>query len=124
MKDKFVEREGRGAVFAGGRGVAAKMMFRARWTLDAWTAPAAIEQVLSADNNEGRLLRPGCRRRGAGEAADVRRGIARTGLEMGLTAVTATQVWHHLSPRRRAAGDLPTRVKPSTPGDGPRGGVA
>jgi hypothetical protein len=26
----------------------------------------------------------------------MRRGIRRTGLEMGLTAVTATQLWHHL----------------------------
>ena len=26
----------------------------------------------------------------------MRRGFARTGLEMGLTAVTATQLWHHL----------------------------
>jgi asparagine synthase (glutamine-hydrolysing) len=26
----------------------------------------------------------------------MRRGLGRTGLEMGLTAVTATQLWHHL----------------------------
>jgi asparagine synthase (glutamine-hydrolysing) len=28
--------------------------------------------------------------------AKMRGGLGRTGLEMGLTAVTATQLWHHL----------------------------
>ena len=34
--------------------------------------------------------------------ATMRRGLGRTSLEMGLTAVTATQLWHHLY----VSGDL------------------
>ena len=30
------------------------------------------------------------------QIATMRRGLGCTGLEMGLTAVTATQLWHHL----------------------------
>jgi asparagine synthase (glutamine-hydrolysing) len=37
------------------------------------------------------------------------RGISRTGLEMGLTAVTATQLWHHLYISSDLC-DLPSKV--------------
>jgi len=42
----------------------------------------------------------------------MRRGLARTGLEMGLTAVTATQLWHHLY-LGGGLCDLPTRGQES-----------
>ena len=45
----------------------------------------------------------------------MRRGLGRTGLEMGLTAVTATQLWHHLYVGGGLC-DLPSRVvKSSSP---------
>ena len=44
----------------------------------------------------------------------MRRGIARTGLEMGLTAVTATQVWHHLY-LGGGLCDLPTKGPGAAP---------
>ena len=42
----------------------------------------------------------------------MRRGIGRTGLEMGLTAVTATQLWHHLYLGGQLC-ELPARMRNS-----------
>ncbi len=41
----------------------------------------------------------------------MRKGVGRTGVEMGLTAVTATQLWHHLYISGDLA-DLPSKIPP------------
>jgi asparagine synthase (glutamine-hydrolysing) len=99
MKDKFVERKVAERWLPKDVAWRRKMMFRA--PMDSWSAVDGaggwIEQVLSPES----LARAGYFDPAAVAAAraklpTMRRGIARTGLEMGLTAVTATQVWHHL----------------------------
>lgn len=59
---------------------------------DAW-----IEQVLSRESIEkAGYFDYAAVEAGRQELARKPRGLGRTGLEMGLTAVTATQLWHHL----------------------------
>jgi asparagine synthase (glutamine-hydrolysing) len=59
---------------------------------DAW-----IEQVLSKESIEkAGYFDFAAVTAGRQRLAKMRRGLGRTGLEMGLTAVTATQLWHHL----------------------------
>ncbi|MFO0798442.1 MAG: asparagine synthase (glutamine-hydrolyzing) [Gemmataceae bacterium] len=119
MKDKFVERKVAERWLPADVAWRRKMMFRA--PMDSWSAVDGaggwIEQVLSPES----LRKAGYFDAAAVAAAraklpTMRRGIARTGLEMGLTAVTATQVWHHLY-LGGGLCDLPTRVtNPGSPG--------
>ena len=99
MKDKFVERKVAERWLPADVAWRRKMMFRA--PMDSWSAVDGaggwIEQVLSPES----LKKAGYFDATAVAAAreklpKMRGGIARTSLEMGLTAVTATQVWHHL----------------------------
>jgi asparagine synthase (glutamine-hydrolysing) len=118
-KDKYVERKVAERWLPPDVAWRRKMMFRA--PMDSWDAVAGaggwIEQVLSAES----LRTAGYFDATAVAAAraklpTMRRGIARTGLEMGLTAVLATQVWHHLY-LGGGLCDLPTKVAgPSGPG--------
>ncbi len=100
LKDKFVERKVAQKWLPKEVAWRRKHMFRA--PMDAWlegqgnNASPWIEQVLSAES----IRRAGYFDYEAVVAArhrlkTMRRGLPRTGLEMGLTAVTATQLWHH-----------------------------
>jgi asparagine synthase (glutamine-hydrolysing) len=105
MKDKFIERKVAAKWLPKEVAWRRKHMFRApmdTWTLKDGQPPAAgpgdwIEQVLS----ERSIRQTGYFRYEAVMGArkrigTMRTGLPRTGLEMGLTAVTATQLWHHL----------------------------
>ena len=111
--------EGGRAVAAEGRGVAAEAdVPRPDGHLDQAGARAAttgngrgswIEQVLSPESiAKAGYFDPAAvaaARREAG--ARCAAALGRTGLEMGLTAVTATQLWHHLYISGRPVRDLP-----------------
>ena len=100
MNDKFVERKVAQKWLPKDVAWRRKKMFRA--PMDAWNGVVSepnswIEQVLSPES----IARTGYFQFEAVKAAraktgTMRRGLGRTGLEMGLTAVTATQLWHHL----------------------------
>jgi asparagine synthase (glutamine-hydrolysing) len=95
------------------------MMFRA--PMDAWinaergtgnaerkTAPW-IDQVLSPESlKKAGYFDPAAVAAGREKLGRMRGGLGRTGLEMGLTAVVATQLWHHLWISGDLA-DLPSR---------------
>ncbi len=128
LRDKFVERKVAERWLPKDVAWRRKKMFRA--PMDAWNeTPAAgqpgrngtpqrrsdwADQILSAES----LLKAGYFDPTAVAAArqklpGMRRGLARTGLEMGLTAVTATQLWHHLY-IGGALCALPSRVNTSS----------
>lgn len=99
MKDKFVERKVAERWLPKDVAWRRKMMFRA--PMDSWNAVAGaggwIEQVLSPESlRKAGYFDPAAVAAARAKLPTMRRGVARTGLEMGLTAVTATQVWHHL----------------------------
>jgi asparagine synthase (glutamine-hydrolysing) len=118
MKDKFVERKVAERWLPADVAWRRKMMFRA--PMDSWSAVDGaggwIEQVLSPESLKKAGYFDAAAVAGArAKLPTMRRGIARTSLEMGLTAVTATQVWHHLY----LGGDLcelPTRTPPGATG--------
>jgi asparagine synthase (glutamine-hydrolysing) len=100
-KDKFIERKVAERWLPKEIAWRRKHMFRA--PMDSWNRVEGsdhtywIEQVLSPES----IRTAGYFDADAVAAArqklpTMRRGIGRTGLEMGLTAVTATQLWHHL----------------------------
>jgi asparagine synthase (glutamine-hydrolysing) len=113
FRDKFVERKVAERWLPKEVAWRRKHMFRA--PMDTWAAGRDtggwIDQVLSPESirkagyfdaeavgkARERLAKPG-------------RGLARTSLEMGLTAVTATQLWHHLYLGGNLC-ELPTAVK-------------
>ncbi|MDB5309494.1 MAG: asnB [Gemmataceae bacterium] len=69
-----------------------------------------IDQVLSAESiRKAGYFDPEAVAAARRKIGGMRRGLGRTGLEMGLTAVTATQLWHHLYIRAELC-DLPSRV--------------
>ncbi|WP_439621001.1 asparagine synthase (glutamine-hydrolyzing) [Gemmata sp.] len=103
MRDKFVERLVAERWLPKEVAWRRKKMFRA--PMDTWssanrgTAPGGgwIDQVLSPES----LARTGyfdaaAVARARDQLSRPGRGLGRTSLEMGLTAVTATQLWHHL----------------------------
>jgi asparagine synthase (glutamine-hydrolysing) len=105
MKDKFVERKVAQRWLPNEIALRRKHMFRA--PMDSWNSVSKgangsathdwIDQVLSPES----IAKAGYFDAAAVAAArerlpTMRRGIGRTSLEMGLTAVTATQLWHHL----------------------------
>jgi asparagine synthase (glutamine-hydrolysing) len=104
LKDKFVERKVAERWLPAEVAWRKKHMFRA--PMDSWAQMGTgtwIDQVLSEES----IRKAGYFDYAAVTAARERlaqpgRGLTRTGIEMGLTAVTATQLWHHLY----IAGDL------------------
>jgi len=105
MKDKFVERKVAERWLPKDIAFRRKHMFRA--PMDSWNSVSRdaqgsandswIDQVLSSES----IVKAGYFDAEAVAKArlklpTMRRGIGRTSLEMGLTAVTATQLWHHL----------------------------
>jgi asparagine synthase (glutamine-hydrolysing) len=101
LKDKYIERKVAERWLPADVAWRRKHMFRA--PLDSFNTQSAgrrdawIDQVLSRES----LVRAGYFEPEAVETArlrlgKMRRGLARTSLELGLTAVTATQLWHHL----------------------------
>jgi asparagine synthase (glutamine-hydrolysing) len=116
LKDKFIERRVAARWLPKEVAWRRKHMFRA--PMDTWIAresangkahpspPLAkgglgcgdwIEQVLSPESiRKAGYFDPDAVTAARQTIGGMRRGLPRTGLEMGLTAVTATQLWHHL----------------------------
>jgi asparagine synthase (glutamine-hydrolysing) len=107
LRDKYIERKVAERWLPADVAWRRKHMFRApldsfvrsaeRGTRNAERADAWIDQVLSRES----ILRAGYFDADAVESArlklsSMKRSLARTSLELGLTAVTATQLWHHL----------------------------
>ncbi len=104
MKDKYIERQVAARWLPKDIAFRRKHMFRA--PMDSWikgngtdgnAASQWVDQVLSPES----IAKAGYFDAEAVAKAQqtlpaMRRGIGRTSLEMGLTAVTATQLWHHL----------------------------
>ena len=116
MRDKFVERKVAERWLPPDVAWRRKMMFRA--PMDSWDAVEGaggwIEQVLSPESlAKAGYFDPAAVAAARAKLPTMRRGIARTGLEMGLTAVTATQVWHHLY-LGGGLCDLPSKVVTSS----------
>jgi asparagine synthase (glutamine-hydrolysing) len=125
LKDKFVERKVAQKWLPESVAWRRKHMFRA--PMDSWIKETGdrgqgagdgrsppvetgglgsegwIEQVLSPESlRQAGYFDPGAVASARQRLATMRRGLGRTSLEMGLTAVTATQLWHHLY----VSGDL------------------
>lgn len=104
LRDKFVERKVAEKWLPKSIAWRRKHMFRA--PMDSWlkgtgsgdqVAHDWIEQVLSPDSlRRAGYFDPAAVAAARERLATMRRGVGRTSLEMGLTAVTATQLWHHL----------------------------
>jgi asparagine synthase (glutamine-hydrolysing) len=99
LKDKFVERKVAQRWLPKEVAWRTKKMFRA--PMDSWVGSDDrtrwIEQVLSLESlQKTGYFDPAAVIAAKEKLATMRRTPARTGLEMGLTAVTATQLWHHL----------------------------
>jgi asparagine synthase (glutamine-hydrolysing) len=100
LKDKYVERKVAERWLPKAVAWRTKKMFRA--PMDSWVGSDArtrwIDQVLSPESlRKTGYFDPGAVAAAKEKLATMRkRAPARTGLEMGLTAVTATQLWHHL----------------------------
>ncbi|QEL20109.1 asparagine synthase (glutamine-hydrolyzing) [Limnoglobus roseus] len=76
-----------------------KHMFRA--PMDSFAAGGGLEPWIAQVMSRESMAKTGyfdydAVHRESAKLATMKRGFARTGLEMGLTAVTATQLWHHL----------------------------
>ena len=73
-------------------------MFRA--PMDTWARVGTggwVDQVLSPESiRKAGYFDPVAVQAAREKLSEPGRGLARTSLEMGLTAVTATQLWHHL----------------------------
>ena len=98
LRDKFVERKVAERWLPKDVAWRAKKMFRA--PMDAWiggTAGSWVDEVLSPESlKKTGYFDPDAVAVARVKLGTLRRGLGRTGLEMGLTAVTATQLWHHL----------------------------
>jgi asparagine synthase (glutamine-hydrolysing) len=112
LKDKYVERKVAERWLPEDIAWRRKKMFRA--PMDAWidsgTGNRWIDQVLSPES----LRKTGyfdvqAVEEGRAKLARMGHGLGRTGLEMGLTAVTATQLWHHIYISGDLA-DIPSKV--------------
>ena len=115
LKDKFVERKVAERWLPPDIAKRRKMMFRA--PMDSWIQGAGtagwIDQVLSPES----LKATGYFDADAVIAArqrlgGMRKNLARTSTEMGLTAVVATQLWHHLYISGNLT-DLPSKRPPA-----------
>ena len=123
FKDKFIERKVAERWLPKQVAWRRKLMFRA--PMDSWvkggSAPSEswVEQVLSPESlKKSGYFDAEAVLQGKAKLATMRpRAPARTGLEMGLTAVTATQIWHHLYVSGDLC-DLPSAVVKPASGDG------
>jgi asparagine synthase (glutamine-hydrolysing) len=97
-RDKFIERKVAERWLPAEVAWRRKHMFTA--PMDTWAKMGGgtwIDQVLSPDSlRKAGYFDPAAVAAARERLARPGRGVARTGLEMGLTAVTATQLWHHL----------------------------
>jgi asparagine synthase (glutamine-hydrolysing) len=98
LRDKYVERKVAERWLPSEVAWRRKHMFRA--PMDAWIHAERndtwIEQVLSPESlQKTGYFDPTAVAAAREKLGKMRRGLGRTGLEMGLTAVTATQLWHH-----------------------------
>lgn len=116
FKDKFVERKVAERWLPTEVAWRKKHMFRA--PMDSWAQMGTgtwIDQVLSEESiRKAGYFDPAAVAAARERLSKPGRGLTRTGIEMGLTAVTATQLWHHLY----IAGDLcelPAAVTSSAP---------
>ncbi|MBA4063102.1 MAG: asparagine synthase (glutamine-hydrolyzing) [Isosphaera sp.] len=113
FRDKFVERKAAERWLPKEVAWRRKHMFRA--PMDSWArvggeSASWIDQVLSEDSlRKAGYFDPAAVAAARERVAKPGRGLARTSLEMGLTAVTATQLWHHLYLGGRLC-DLPAAV--------------
>ena len=120
LKDKFVERKVAQKWLPKEVAWRRKKMFRA--PMDAWideSPPKAlggrnwIDEVLSAESiRKAGYFEYDAVAKARQRIGTMRSGLARTGLEMGLTAVTSTQLWHHLY-LGGGLCELPVRVAPN-----------
>jgi asparagine synthase (glutamine-hydrolysing) len=106
LRDKFVERKVAERWLPKEVAWRRKRMFRA--PMDSWAGVSSNANGSASETWIDQVLSPeSIRRAGYFDPAAVaaaraklakpgRRGLSRTSLEMGLTAVTATQLWHHL----------------------------
>jgi asparagine synthase (glutamine-hydrolysing) len=101
LRDKFIERKVAERWLPKEIAWRRKHMFRA--PMDSWDQVAGtdnrhwIDQVLSPESiRRAGYFDPEAVAAAREKLPAMRRGLGRTGLEMGLTAVTATQLWHHL----------------------------
>jgi asparagine synthase (glutamine-hydrolysing) len=99
LTDKFIERKVAQRWLPANVAWRKKHMFRA--PMDAFAAATGKETWISEVMSRESMAKTGYFDYEAVQAAmtklaTMKRGFARTGLEMGLTAVTATQLWHHL----------------------------
>jgi asparagine synthase (glutamine-hydrolysing) len=104
FKDKFVERKVAERWLPREVAWRKKHMFRA--PMDSWAGVGGstwVDQVLSPESlRKAGYFDPAAVAAAREKLAKPGRGLSRTSTEMGLTAVTATQLWHHLY----IAGDL------------------
>jgi asparagine synthase (glutamine-hydrolysing) len=105
MNDKFIERKVAERWLPKDVAWRRKKMFRA--PMDSWakvnreqssaTQSTWIDQLLSPDSvRKAGYFDPGAVERARLKLARPGRGLSRISLEMGLTGVLATQLWHHL----------------------------
>ena len=98
FKDKFIERKVAERWLPKEIAWRKKHMFRA--PMDSWAGVGSapwIDQVLSDESiRKAGYFDPAAVAAAREKLAKPGRGLSRTSLEMGLTAVTATQLWHHL----------------------------
>ena len=124
LKDKFVERKVAERWLPKEVAWRRKHMFRA--PMDTFAVRDAADGPAAGGGRPGstrccrrsRCARPGTSTPAAVAAArqrlaGMRGGLGRTGLEMGLTAVTATQLWHHLYIERRIWRPAERKLLPS-----------
>jgi asparagine synthase (glutamine-hydrolysing) len=98
FRDKFIERKVAERWLPQEVAWRRKHMFRA--PMDSWAGVGSakwIDQILSPESvQKAGYFDPAAVTAARERLAKPGRGISRTSLEMGLTAVTATQLWHHL----------------------------
>lgn len=114
LNDKFVERKVAERWLPKEVAWRRKHMFRA--PMDSWAnmkgdgGGSWIDQVLSPESlRKAGYFDPQAVAAAREKLAKPGRGLSRTSMEMGLTAVTATQLWHHLYLGGELC-DLPSRV--------------
>lgn len=125
LKDKFVERKVAERWLPQEVAWRKKHMFRAPMdsfnTQSAGAHEAWLDQVLSREAIEkAGYFDYAAVQAGRTKLASMKRGLGRTGLEMGLTAVTATQLWHALFIEKSVTVREPARAHPA-PAPGPLG---
>ena len=99
LRDKYIERKVAERWLPNEVAWRRKHMFRA--PMDSWAGVSGsagwVDQVLSPESiRKAGYFDPDAVAAARAKLAKPGRGLSRTSLEMGLTGVTATQLWHHL----------------------------